>query len=66
MPTIQNVEQPEVSVNQQAVNKELGAGVANSAQQKVAGGTMPTLQVPRTPTSHVKEQSIKIPSFLKK
>ena len=66
MPTIQNVEQPEASVNQQAVNKELGAGVANSAQQKVAGGTMPTLQVPRTPTSHVKEQSIKIPSFLKK
>ena len=66
MPTIQNVEQPEVSVNQQAVNKELGAGVANSAQQRVAGGTMPTLQVPRTPTSHVKEQSIKIPSFLKK
>ena len=66
MPTIQNVEQPEVSVNQQAVNKELGAGVANSAQQKVAGGTRPTLQVPRTPTSHVKEQSIKIPSFLKK
>ena len=61
MPTIQNVEQPEVSVNQQ-----LGAGAANSAQQKVAGGTMPTLQVPRTPTSHVKEQSIKIPSFLKK
>mgnify|MGYP000556234469 CR=1 FL=1 len=66
MPTIQNVEQPEVSVNQQAVNKELGAGVANSAQQKVAGGTMPTLQVPRTPTSHVKEQSIKIPSLFGK
>lgn len=29
------------------------------------GGTMPTLQ-PRTPSSNVKEQSIKIPDFFKK
>ena len=29
-------------------------------------GTTPTLQTPRTPTSQVKEQSIKIPTFLKK
>ncbi len=70
MPTIQSssVEQPEVSVSQPVVNvnKDLAAAAANSVQQKAAGGTMPTLQVPRTPTSHVKEQSIKIPSFLKK
>ena len=29
------------------------------------GGTMPTLQ-PRTPSSNVKEQSIKIPDFFKR
>ena len=29
------------------------------------GGTMPTLQ-PRTPSSNVKEQSIKIPDFFEK
>lgn len=32
---------------------------------RTQGGTMPTLQ-PRTPTSHVKEQTIKIPDFFKK
>ena len=31
-----------------------------------AGGTMPTLDQPRTPSSKVKEQSIKIPDFFKK
>ena len=30
------------------------------------GGTMPTLDQPRTPSSKVKEQSIKIPDFFKK
>ena len=30
------------------------------------GGTTPTLDTPRTPTSKVKEQSIKIPDFFKK
>ena len=64
MPTIQNVEKQEPVVNQQVNKADLGAGTA--AQQKTVGGTVPTLQIPRTPTSHVKEQSIKIPSFLKK
>ena len=32
---------------------------------KPQGGTMPTLQ-PRTPSSNVKEQSIKIPDFFRK
>ena len=35
------------------------------ASSRPQGGTMPTLQ-PRTPSSHVKEQSIKIPDFFKK
>lgn len=37
MPTIQNVEQPEVSVNQQAVNKELGAGSGKFSTTKGCG-----------------------------
>ena len=64
MPTIQNVEKQEPVVSQQVNKADLGAGTAT--QQKTVGGTVPTLQIPRTPTSHVKEQSIKIPSFLKK
>ena len=34
--------------------------------RRTSGGTMPTLDTPRTPTSKVKEQSIKIPDFFKK
>ena len=34
--------------------------------QQGVGGTIPQLQTPRTPTSKVKEQSIKIPDFFKK
>jgi cell division protein FtsZ len=34
--------------------------------ERMPGGTIPTLQQPRTPTSKVKEQSIKIPDFFKK
>ena len=41
---------------------ELDLGLA---QPKTAG-TAPSLDTPRTPTSQVKEQQIKIPSFLKK
>ncbi len=37
----------------------------NRAGARPQGGTMPTLQ-PRTPSSNVKEQSIKIPDFFKK
>ncbi|MEG0191071.1 MAG: cell division protein FtsZ, partial [Lachnospiraceae bacterium] len=35
-------------------------------EPRTVGGTMPTLQQPRTPSSKVKEQSIKIPDFFKK
>ena len=49
---------------------ELDLGLANPAYAKPAqpstAGTAPTLQTPRTPVSQVKEQSIKIPTFLKK
>ena len=38
---------------------------ANKNAAKPQGGTMPTLQ-PRTPSSSVKEQSIKIPDFFRK
>ena len=38
---------------------------AGSAAARPQGGTMPTLQ-PRTPSSNVKEQSIKIPDFFRK
>ena len=34
--------------------------------KRPVGGTTPTLDTPRTPTSKVKEQSIKIPDFFKK
>ncbi|WP_072525337.1 cell division protein FtsZ [Clostridium sp. Marseille-P3244] len=37
----------------------------NKSGSRTQGGTMPTLQ-PRTPSSNVKEQSIKIPDFFKK
>lgn len=40
------------------------AGAA--AARRTMGGTTPTLETPRTPTSKVKEQSIKIPDFFKK
>lgn len=44
-------------------NEKRTAGTAGAARPQ--GGTMPTLQ-PRTPSSNVKEQSIKIPDFFKK
>ncbi len=37
-----------------------------SAPRRTVGGTAPSLETPRTPTSRVKEQSIKIPDFFKK
>ncbi len=42
-----------------------GAGAAPMPRRPV-GGTSPTLDTPRTPSSKVKEQSIKIPDFFKK
>ena len=56
-------------------SQKLDAGMASakssasaSGQQvrRSMGGTAPTLETPRTPTSKVKEQSIKIPDFFKK
>lgn len=56
-------------------SQKLDAGMASakssasaSGQQvrRAMGGTAPTLETPRTPTSKVKEQSIKIPDFFKK
>lgn len=41
-------------------------GAAGAAPRRPVGGTAPTLDTPRTPTSRVKEQSIKIPDFFKK
>ena len=43
-----------------------GNAAGGPIPRKPAGGTSPTLDVPRTPTSKVKEQSIKIPDFFKK
>ena len=71
---IQNVEKYEAPVVPQPKVQELDLGLANPAPAKTVApvqprpvtGTAPTLNVPRTPQSTVKEQSIKIPSFLKK
>ncbi len=47
------------------VMPELDLGLSQAAKTQTTG-TTPTVQTPRTPTSQVKEQSIKIPTFLKK
>lgn len=42
-------------------------GTADSTpQRRPVGGTAPTLDTPRTPSSKVKEQAIKIPDFFRK
>ena len=70
VPPIQNVERYESPVVPTPVMPELDLGLANPAYAKPAqpstAGIAPTLQAPRTPVSQVKEQSIKIPTFLKK
>ena len=72
VPPIQNVEKYEAPVVPTPKVQELDLGLANPAPknnnvvQPRTTGTVPSLQVPRTPTSQVKEQSIKIPTFLKK
>lgn len=44
-----------------------GGGTTSSAPRRPAGGAIaPTLNTPNTPTSKVKEQSIKIPDFFKR
>ncbi len=71
VPPIQNVEKYETPVVPQPKVKELDLGLASSTPARTVvqpkpAGTVPTLQTPRTPQSSVKEQSIKIPTFLKK
>ena len=72
VPPIQNVEKYEAPVIPTPKVQELDLGLANPAPKNNnvmpprTTGTAPTLQTPRTPTSQVKEQSIKIPTFLKK
>jgi len=71
VPPIQNVERYEAPVVPQPKVQELDLGLVNAAQTPVAQqpkttGTVPTLQVPRTPTSTVKEKTINIPTFLRK
>jgi hypothetical protein len=64
--TTQGVEKYEAPVVPTPVMPELDLGLANPAYAKPSTGTAPTLQTPKAPTSQVKEQSIKIPTFLKK
>ncbi len=69
VPPIQNVEKYEAPVVEAPKLLEIDLSFVNGSQEKSTAsstGTTPTLQVPRTPTSKVKEQSINIPSFLKK
>lgn len=48
-------------------SKRTGSGqMQTAAPRRQPGGTTPSLEVPKTPTSRVKEQSIKIPDFFKK
>ena len=70
---IQNVEKYEAPVVPTPKAPELDLSLTNpgvakpvTPVQPKATGAAPTLAVPRTPQSSVKEQSIKIPSFLKK
>ncbi len=68
---IQNMEKYESPVVPTPKVQELDLGLANPGSRNNVvkpkqAGTAPTLQTPRTPTSQVREQSIKIPTFLKK
>ena len=49
-----------------ALGRDGEGRAAGGYAKRTPGGTMPTLQQPRTPSSNVKEQSIKIPDFFKK
>ena len=60
-------------VRQQAAPKlDMSMGSVNrtveepEVPRRTVGGTSPSMETPRTPTSRVKEQSIKIPDFFKK
>ncbi|MDD2979804.1 MAG: cell division protein FtsZ [Hespellia sp.] len=49
-----------------AVKPDHNIQAAPKARNNTQSGTVPSLNQPRTPSSHVKEQSIKIPDFFKK
>ncbi len=49
-----------------ALGRDGEGRAAGGYAKRTPGGTMATLQQPRTPSSNVKEQSIKIPDFFKK
>ncbi len=73
VPPIQNVEKYEAPVVPQPKVQELDLGLANPAPTaarttapKAPEAAAPTFQSTRVPSSQVKEQQIKIPSFLKK
>ncbi len=71
IPPIQNVERYEAPVVPTPRVQELDLGLANPVAKSTVSpvkttGTTPTMQTTRTPSSQVKEQSIKIPTFLKK
>ncbi len=59
--------QPQYTQQRQAAPRnEYTAPARERETRRPAGGTIPTLEAPRTPASKVKEQSIKIPDFFKK
>ncbi len=59
--------QPQYTQQRQAAPRnEYAAPARERETRRPAGGTIPTLEAPRTPASKVKEQSIKIPDFFKK
>nr|WP_296267049.1 cell division protein FtsZ [uncultured Merdimonas sp.] len=70
----QSYERPHTSTtpSSQGSSSRLDLGMAPTKNggtanvKKPAGGTVPTLETPKTPTSKVKEQSIKIPDFFKR
>ncbi len=70
VPPIQNVEKYEAPVVPQPKVQELDLGLSQprttAPVQPKTTGTVPSLQAPRTPQSQVKEQQIKIPTFLRK
>ena len=49
-----------------AASKSSTQASGQTARRTMGGTVAPTLETPRTPTSKVKEQSIKIPDFFKK
>lgn len=62
-PQVRTGQPPQLDIGMISPKGNVAGG---TIQRKPAGGTSPTLDVPRTPTSKVKEQSIKIPDFFKK